>query len=168
MVSVKYWYIFNYFLIWWSFQLILFELIRNSPLKSVFSDLLSGMPISIANAAFCSPAEALHTKMMYSTAQWLQDCRLEKCLVQHWAIFPPSISLYFTFECIIVLCWYHSVTLYPQPFIADTERCPWGCGVVTKYKVLCSVWGGLEWEECGNPQLLPLINSLLLWASLYS
>lgn len=113
------------------------------------------MPISIANAAFCSPAEALHTRMMYSTAEWLQNCRLEKCLVQHWAIFPPSISLYFTFECTIVLCWYHSVTLYPQSFIAGTERCPSGCGVVAKHKVLCSVWGGLEWEGCGKPQLLP-------------
>lgn len=94
------------------------------------------MPIPIANSAFCSPAEALHTKMMYSTAEWLQDCRLVKCLVQHWAMFSPSISFYFTFECFFVLCWYHGVTLHPQSFIAVTERCPWGRGVVTKDNVL--------------------------------
>lgn len=93
--------------------------------------LLSAHPLRLCTPRWC-------------TAQ-LSDSRIVD-LKSVWSstgqFFPPSVSFYFAFECFTVVCWYHGVTLHRQSFIAVTERRPWGRGVVTKDKVLCSVSGG--------------------------
>lgn len=84
----------------------IFYLECQSPLQM----LLSAHPLRLCTPRWCA-AQLSDSSIVDLKTVWSSTGQF----------FPPSISLYFTFECIIVLCWCHSTTLYPQSFIAVTE-----------------------------------------------
>lgn len=99
IVSVKYWYISNYFFNLIKLSANFISANKQFTLPDCAFRSFIWNPNLHSRHCFLLPAEALHTRMMCSTLEWLHIHTPKKYLVHHCVFFPLCIFLFHIWMC---------------------------------------------------------------------